>query len=319
MRRVGVLTTCLVWSSWAGLSLVVAGQQQQPPVFKAGTRTVMVPVTVHDETGQAVRDLTRDDFEVRDNGKPQAITFFSRDVQPITAILLLDGSASLLSLLDEQIGAATELIVRMLPGDRLRIGSFAEDTRMMPGYSDNRDELLAFLANEFNIRLGRRTRLWDAMDAALVALSKEQGKRVLIVLSDGVDTWSLQTYDGVRARAGRNDIAITFVRVHQPDPTGQRFELQRGRDGTSEGRLRPIPRDAFESLAWETGGQLVRVSPDQQMDAPFTQIALDLHGQFMLGFTPAVLDGRVHTLEVRVKPRGLEVRARKSYLATIDQ
>ncbi len=92
--------------------------------------------------------------------------------------------------------------------------------------------------------------------------------------------------------------------------------MRRGADGSAEGRSRPIPADAFEALAWETGGQLVRLSPDQQMDAPFTQIALDLHGQYMLGFAPAVLDGRQHKLEVRVKRRGVEVRARRSYVAS---
>ena len=289
---------------------------QQQPVFRAGTRTVMVPASVTDETGQIVRDLSQDEFEIRDNGKIQPITFFDRDIQPITAVLLLDGSASMLSLLDEQIQAATEFILRLLPGDKLRIGSFAEDVRMMPDYTSDRDELLAFLENEFNIRLGRRTRLWDAMDEAMVALGKADGRRVLIVISDGVDTWSLRTYDDIRTRAGRNDVAITFARVIQFNTTGQQVELRRGPDGSSEGRVRPLPREAFQALAWETGGALVPLRPDLQMDAPFTQIALDLHGQYMLGFSPAVLDGKEHSLDVRVKRKGLEVRARRRYIAS---
>ena len=125
---------------------------------------------------ETVRDLSQDEFEIRDNGKVQPITLFDRDIQPITAVLLLDGSASMLTLLDEQIQAATEFILRLLPGDKLRIGSFAEDVRMMPDYTSDRDELLAFLENEFNIRLGRRTRLWDAMDEAIVALGKADGR-----------------------------------------------------------------------------------------------------------------------------------------------
>jgi VWFA-related protein len=280
----------------------------------------MVPVAVTDETGQAVRDLTRDDFELLDNGRPQPITFFDRDVQPITAVLLVDGSASMISLLDEQIAAASEFVVRLLPGDRLRLGSFAEDVRMMPESTGDRDALLAWLANEFNIRLGRRTRLWDAMEQAIVALRSAEGRRVLIVVSDGLDTWSVRSYEDIRRLAGRNDVAITFAQVRQPNPTGLQLELRRGRDGSSAGRFRRLPRDAFPALAWETGGALVQLDPERQMDAPFTQLALDLHGQYMLGFTPAVLDDRVHTLEVKVNGRrDVEVRARRSYVASAER
>jgi VWFA-related protein len=312
----GMLAAAGAWTAYAEPARQqVPPPQQQPPVFRAGTRTVTVPVVVTDEVGQAVRDLKQEDFEIRDNGQVQPVTFFDRDLQPITAILLLDGSASMISVLDEQIAAATEFVLRLLPGDRLRLGSFAEQLRMMPEYTGDRDELLGFLENEFNIRLGRRTRLWDAMDEALVALGRTDGRRVLIVLSDGIDTFSLQTYDTVRRRAGRSDVAITFARVLQRDRTGLQLELQRGRDGSSEGRMRPLPAGGFAALAAETGGVLVNLDPAQQMDAPFTQIALDLHGQYILGFSPAALDGKVHRLDVRVKQRGLEVRARRSYLA----
>ena len=72
---------------------VAAGAWQQPR-FRAGTNTVSVFATVQDETGRLVPDLTRDDFEVLDNGKPQPLTVFANDVQPITIVIMLDRAAA---------------------------------------------------------------------------------------------------------------------------------------------------------------------------------------------------------------------------------
>lgn len=293
--------------------------QDQRPVFRAGTRTVMVPVSVTDTVGNTVRDLERADFELRDAGQVQEITFFDRQIQPITAIMLIDGSASMHSSLSGAIAAANELVVRLLPGDRVRIGSFSEEFRMMPEYTGNRDTLLAYLANEFNIHLGRRTRLWDTMDRALTELATVDGRRVLIVISDGRDTWSLKAYDDVRRRAGRNDIAITFARVRPMSNAGQIAELRQGSNGSGGGERKPLPANAFEMLAWETGGALVPLDARLQMDAPFTQLVLDLHGQYVLGFTPRALDGKEHALDVKVKRSHVKVTARRSYVAEVEK
>src|SRR5262245_23564524 len=109
----------------ATLAALPQGGQDQRPVFRGGTRTVMVPVSVTDTAGNTVRDLEREDFELRDEGRPQEITFFDRQFQPITAIMLIDGSASMFSSLKGVLSAANEFILRLMPGDRLRIGSFS--------------------------------------------------------------------------------------------------------------------------------------------------------------------------------------------------
>jgi Ca-activated chloride channel homolog len=306
----------------AGLAGTVADDRQPPaaqagqrPTFRAGTQTVMVPVSVTDEYGREVRDLKQTDFQVFDDGKLQTITFFDHEIRPITGILLIDGSASMLEMLSKTIAAADEFVLRMLPGDRLRIGSFAEDWRYSPGFSSDRDALLDYLRNEFNIRIGRRTRLWDALDEAVTMLEGVDGRRVLIVLSDGRDTWSTTFYDDVRQHANRADVAIFFVRIRPEDPTGEAMELRPGPDGSGPGRLSLMPIDAFVRLARETGGGEINIDERDGMDAPFTQVALDLHSQYLLGFTPAVLDGRMHDLDVKVSSPHVKIRARKSYLA----
>lgn len=303
------------------LLLVPLGAQQQQPVFRAGTRTVMVPASVTDRIGSFVRDLTRGDFEIRDNGRLQDLTFFDRQLQPITAIMLIDGSASMIPSLDEAIEAANEFILRLMPGDRLRLGSFSECDRfkLQPEFTGDRDALLAYLKNEFNIRVGRRTCLWDAMHRSIGELAGVTGRRVLIVVSDGLDTWSVQTYEDVRFWASRRDVAVYFARLVSSNRNGQMLEFARGRDGSSQGRMKPLPIDAFEVLAQDTGGSYIRLEEQWVSQTPFTQIAMDLHSQYVLGFTPQVLDGKTHDLDVKVGRRGLIVRARKHYVATEDK
>jgi Ca-activated chloride channel family protein len=231
-------------------------------------------------------------------------------------VLLLDGSASMLVGLRPAITAVNEFIVRLMPGDRLRAGTFAEEIQIHPDFTGDRDALLALFANEFNVRIGRRTRLWDAMDEGLDALSGIDGRRILIVVSDGSDTFSTMTFDSVRAKAQREGVAVYFARFLHRDRRGQMLELVKGPDGSSAGRASRVPPGAFEELARETGGEVITVEQDFVSHAPFTQVALDLHSQYVLGFTPQVLDSKSHKLEVRVKRSGLAVRARKSYIAS---
>src|SRR5581483_2757981 len=90
--------------------------QQPTPAFRAGTRTVPIYATVTDELGAFVLDLKKDDFEVRDDGKPQPLTVFTTDIQPISAFVLLDGSRSMVKALDTVITAADHFVVRLMPG-----------------------------------------------------------------------------------------------------------------------------------------------------------------------------------------------------------
>src|SRR5215470_17743642 len=116
----------------AAAALVVAHAQQQPPTFGTTTRTVAVYATVTDSQGRLAPDLTRDNFEVDDNGAKQTLTVFSNDVQPITAILLLDRSGSMKPNLDLEVRAAETFIHGLLPEDRVRIGNFGTDIRIEP-------------------------------------------------------------------------------------------------------------------------------------------------------------------------------------------
>jgi Ca-activated chloride channel family protein len=284
----------------------VAAQQTPPKpqptpaqqTFRGGVRAVPVYATVTDGAGGFVLDLTKDDFEIKDNGKVQTITGFTTDLQPITTVVALDGSGSMLAQFNSVIDGANAFIIRMLPNDRTRLASFADQIWMSPGYTDNRDALLDFLRNQFNIRMGNETRLWDAVDRAVLDLGGQEGRRVVLVFSDGYDTTSGIGAGGVQADATARDVAIYAIAMW-----------------TGRGSQATRPDSSLERLALETGGGYFELHETDEMNSTFTKIALELHQQYLLAFEPQTLDGKVHKLEVRVKQQGAKVRARRSYLA----
>ncbi|HKV99563.1 MAG TPA: VWA domain-containing protein [Vicinamibacterales bacterium] len=274
--------------------------QPTPPqqTFRGGVRAVPVYAAVTDGAGGFVTDLTKDDFEIKDNGKVQTITSFTTDLQPITTMIVLDGSGSMLSSFNAVTDGANAFIIRMLPDDRTRISSFADQIRLSPGYTNNRDSLLEFLRNQFNLRMGNETRLWDAVDQAVVDLGQQEGRRVVLVFSDGYDTTSMLGAGNVQSDAIQRDATIYAVAMW-----------------TGRGSASTRPSGSLERLAQETGGGFFELHETDEMNSTFTKIALELHQQYLLAFEPQALDGKVHKLEVRVRTPGAKVRARRSYLA----
>ncbi|HUL71597.1 MAG TPA: VWA domain-containing protein [Vicinamibacterales bacterium] len=285
-------------------ALVVAlGAQQtttppQQPTFRGGVRAVPVYASVTDRAGGFVLDLTKDDFEIRDNGKPQTISQFTTDLQPITTMIMIDGSGSMLPAFDAVLDAANAFVIRMLPTDRTRIGSFADQIQLSAEYTDNRDELLEFLRNQFNLRMGNETRLWDAIDRSVLDLGAQSGRRVVLVFSDGYDTASSVSGGTVLGDALPRDVTIYAIAMW-----------------VGRGSATTRPSAGLERLAQETGGGFYELHETDEMNTTFTKIALELHQQYLMAFEPQVLDGKVHKLDVRLKRPGLKVRARGSYVA----
>ena len=328
MRRLpaaaGLLTSAL-----ALLPLALSAQQPQQtpppqpqqPTFRSTGRVVPVYTTVSDESGQLVLDLTQDDFEIRDNGKPQEITQFSMKLSPMTGTILIDGSQSVVRDFDLLVGAADAFIVRMMPGDRVRIGSFADDVRPGPAPTDDRDELIRFLRNPFSLRMGFHTRLWDAIDLAIESLPPAESRRVVLVLTDGQDTFSVKRQPDVISRAMRNDVMVYAIRV--PPSTfeaknqdeANRATLRAAYMGTDKIPPRP-PDGLLNEVVADTGGGFFEIDQLSEINSIATQIALELHSQYILGFVPDKLDNKVHKIEVRVKKHGFNARARRSYLAS---
>ncbi|MFI5177291.1 MAG: VWA domain-containing protein [Vicinamibacterales bacterium] len=299
MRR--VLTLATVVTSVAIVAGIGAQQTTPPPqqpTFRGGVRAVPVYASVTDNAGGFALDLTKDDFEIRDNGKLQTITQFTTDLQPITTMVMIDGSGSMLPAFNAVLEGANAFVIRMLPNDRTRIGSFADQIHLSAEYSDNRDELLEFLRNQFNLRMGNETRLWDAVDRSVLDLGNQPGRRVVLVFSDGYDTTSALSAGTVLADAIPRDVTVYAVAMW----------VGRGSETTR-------PSAGLERLAQETGGGFFELHETDEMNTTFTKIALELHQQYLMAFEPQVLDGKVHKLDVHLKRAGLKIRARRSYLA----
>ncbi len=186
----GVLfLTVLVVVGWPGgvarLQTPPPGAPAQQPQFRAGADVVPVYATVRDRDRGFVLDLTQDDFELYDEGRKQTITQFTIAVQPLSAVVLIDGSGSMIQEFNRAIEGARNFVLRMLPEDRAKIGSFADRVVLGPRFTSDRDALLAYLDDQFNLRVGGETHLWEAIVESSLALGNESGKRVVVVMSDG--------------------------------------------------------------------------------------------------------------------------------------
>jgi len=302
---------------WPLVALLVATvpQQQQPP-FRAGVESVAIYATVFDRSNNIVRHLARNDFTVFDEGHRQNLTVFENTIQPITAILLMDTSASMTLTLDLARQAAEQFVIRLSPGDKVRVGGFSETTTLSEGFTDDRDRLLRFLRDD--LRIGNRTRLWDSLDETIGALSDLGGRRVVILITDGEDIYSALPPRDLIERAKIAGVMVYAVQIRSRSRPGMELSITGpgGPGYSSAPRVAVPPTQVLRELAAETGGSHFVLGPRDDVNATFTQVALELHHQYVLGFTPQRLDGKLHELEVRVRDPRWTVRARRFYLAS---
>ena len=179
---------------------------QQQPTFKAGTQLVPVFVTVTDAEKRLVPGLAKDDFEVLDNGKPTPIVLFDAEVRPITVVVMLDTSGSMTGSLDLLRAAAEQFLIRLLPADKAVVGAFNDKIQFAGTFSSDSDDLVGSLRD---LDYGNPTRLFDAIDASLEQLRGIEGRRVVLVFTDGEDTYSKPP--GPRARRARTDEVMIYA------------------------------------------------------------------------------------------------------------
>src|SRR5436190_10611881 len=168
------------------IGVVAVPRAQQPATFSAGNRTVAVFATVTDATGRLVPDLGRDQFQIDDNGKRQDISVFANEIQPITVVMLLDRSGSMRANFGLVEKAAEQFVDVMLPADKARIGSFSDRIQVDPrDFTSDHGELQRILRTE--LQEEGPTPLWNAVNVGITALLHQQGRRVILVFTDGVD------------------------------------------------------------------------------------------------------------------------------------
>jgi Ca-activated chloride channel homolog len=297
-NRLSRLTPALVLTGVA--SAVLLGQE---PTFKTGTEIVSLFVTVADAQGRLVPDLTRDDFEILDNDKVQPIIYFENIIQPISVVVMLDTSGSMtgsISLLKE---AAEQFLLRLLPADQGRVGAFNDKIQLSAHFTKNRDELIGDVKE---LDFGNGTRLWDAVLLSLEELKGIEGRRVVLVFTDGEDTESKARLGATIDRARVDDAMVYAIGLESNFFNGQRM-------------VRSEPDSGLKKIADETGGGYFELKKTADLAPTFTRVAQELHAQYVMGFPPMQLDGKVHKLSVRVKKTGMTARARRSYVAAPDK
>jgi VWFA-related protein len=228
-----------------GASVLGAGQE---PQYRTGTNTVPIYATVLDRNGRLVTDLTRDDFEIFDNGRRQQISNFASGVQPITVVIMLDRSGSVEDRFSLIENAAAEFVRKLTDRDKARIGSFSVRVQIDPEtFTSDKDVLFGVLRERLQ-PMGP-TPLWNATATAMTALADQPGRRVVLVLTDGHDAplsdQPKTSFEEVRRRAETEEImvyGIGLVSECSPEPTSSIFgpaagvSWQRGGGGGGQGR-----------------------------------------------------------------------------------
>ena len=289
MAAVGVLS----------LGLSLGGQE---PTFRSGSRVVPSYVTVVDANNRLVTDLAREDFEVFDNGRPQEITIFDNEVRPFTVVVMLDTSVSMTHRLKDLYAGAEQFLLRLLPHDKGVVGAFNDKIEFASGFTSDRNSLISGLKH---LDFGNQTRLYDAVHASLDELENVEGRKVILLFTDGADFGSRLSSGKALERARDAEVMIYGIGLETEFFNGQMV-------------VRSKPDSILNRFATETGGGYFDLKKDADLNSSFTRIAQELRSQYLLGFSPATLDGKVHRLEVRAKRPGLKTRSRRSYTASAE-
>ena len=269
--------------------------------FKSTVDHVAVPVTIHSERQESAKDLRPEDFRVFDDGAPVPIVAFGNVRQSVHVLLLLDTSRSMTASVSGIRSAASAVVAQLAPDDSIRVGTFSSSLRISPRFSGDDRQVAARLAL---IPGANVTILYDALVEGCTTFTGEMERRAIIVVSDGTDTASSASAHTVMQRAAEANVAIYAVGLNS------RY-VERGKF-----IVRP-PDPVLRKIAEDTGGGYLPADGDQDFSGLFKAMVDELHQQYILGFTPARADGRVHSLVVTTRRPDLKIRARKQYLAPV--
>ena len=357
--------------AFASAQSAAGGQEAQtaPPGNGQPATTVSVQVnvvnvlaTVRDKHGKIVNDLTKDDFVMTEDGRPQTIRYFTKESDlPLTLGLLVDTSLSQRRVLDQERSASHGFLDQMLRVDKDQafVIHFDREVELLQDLTSSRDKLEVALeqlqtpqlnqtsgndpsSSDPNSGRGSRrmggggTLLYDAVYLASdEVMKKQQGRKALIVLSDGVDHGSKETLESAIATAQRSDTVVYSILFKDDEREGgggfggPRIGMGGGGMGGGMGRhgggggypraeQRPDGKKVLERISKETGGRMFEVSKKNPIDQIYDQIEEELRSQYSLGYTPdrAAADGPLYRkIQLTTKQNGLVVQTRDGYYA----
>lgn len=299
--RLLVTSTLVTGTVLAGAVLVGSAQQA---TFRTSALFVPLFTTVTDAQGRLVPDLDRDQFTILDNGKPQELSVFENETQPFTAVVMLDFSASMTANLDRLKQATEQFLIRMLREDQAQVGAFSDKIQFSGTFTSDRDDLIGALGD---LQFGNPTRLYDATYESIEMLTAaKSGRKVVVVFTDGDDTASHKGFGETLNQARDKEVMIYSIGLESVFFNGARMQHTR-------------PDRGLKKLSDETGGGYFELKKTDELGPTFTRVVQELHSLYTIGFVPAMLDGKEHKLEVRMKQTGMVARARRSYVATAER
>jgi VWFA-related protein len=334
-------------------------------------KVVTLPVTVRDKHGKIIRDLTKDDFTLQEDGRPQSIRYFSQDTNlPLTLGLLVDTSRSQTNVLDAERSASRSFLEQMVvqPKDKAFLIHFDREVELLQDLTSSREKLQSALdllktpsdrerSNDPNDSDDSRsgsgshhsggTQLYDVVFLASNELmKKQQGRKALVVLSDGVDRGSKTYLESAIESAQRADTVIYSIYFAESrHDEGQRPGHGMGRGGGGwpgggggwpgggggypggggggRGGQRPSesPRTdgkkILERISKETGGRFFEVTKKETVGDIYTSIVEELRTQYSMGYTPDKDNTATgyHHIQLTVKKKDLTVQTRDGYYA----
>jgi len=302
-------------------------------------------VSVVDRQGRFVPNLRREDFKVFDNGVEQPIAYFEPTEKPFTVALVLDTSASTRFHLWQIKEAAINFAKQLRPQDRVLVVTFSDEVLLLTEATNDQNVINAVI--EVNANPGSSTRLYDAVNLVIAErLDKIQGRKAIVLFTDGVDTSShMATYqstlreaeeldaliypiqydttDYMRAMQGGGNVTIVTSRSNWPfggSSSSQTTQTVPGTGAPISGATQADYDRAdqyLQGMAEKTGGRLYRANDPAELAKAFASIAEELRRQYSLGYYPQTETGdgtERRAIKVSVKRPNVAVRARNSYL-----
>lgn len=255
-----------------------------------------------------IKGLDREQFEVRDNGKRQEIVTFEGGDVPLTAAVLVDASDSMRGeRLRSALTGADQMFQRLGPLDRAKLLLFSDRIVHSTPFTSFSEVLRAGLRG---VEAGGGTALDDHLYLALHELEAQQGRRVVVLLSDGIDISSFLRMEEVLELALRSRSLVYWMRLGPSRERHRIFSAWRGEDEHRE------ELELLDQMVRQTGGRIVPLKSVGGIGEAFDLVMDELRDQYVLGYYPSSRMGRGarHTLKVGVDARGLDVRARESYV-----
>jgi VWFA-related protein len=327
--------------------------QDGQPKIAVEVKTVSVLATVRDKHGKIISNLSKDDFQLDEDGRPQIINYFAHESDlPLRLGLLVDTSLSQRRVLDQERSASYSFLDKLLRQDKdlAFVIHFDREVELLQDFTPSRPQLQAALQKLSTPQFdggstngggngggggggrgrgshGGGTLLYDAVFLASDELmSKQQGRKALIILSDGVDHGSRETMAEAIATAQRSDTIIYSILFADEEENYSRpggFGMGGRGGGMGGGRgggryppqeQRPDGKKILEQISKETGGRMFKVSKKETVDAIYAQIEEELRNQYSLAYTPD--KGNTvgyHKIHLVAKPKDLLVQARDGY------